>query len=83
MNGDNVINLNQMQSIDLRTVSPDTLADIREVKVNKSLPRDARIADFLQQIGNPYCFRCGKFVVKARFAENGASLEDCLKGILL
>ena len=42
-----------------------------------------RIAEFLRQIKNPYCFRCGKFTVRAQFADNGVSLEDCLKQILI
>ena len=59
------------------------LADIREASVDLKLPREERIAEFLRQIKNPYCFRCGKFTVRARFAHNGVSLEDCLKQILI
>jgi hypothetical protein len=56
--------------------------DIRDVNVDKNLPRQDRIAEFVRQIKNPYHFRCGKFVVTARFAEDGPSLEDCLKRIV-
>ena len=59
------------------------LADIRDVAVAQDLPKEERIAEFLRQIQNPYCFRCGKFTVRAQFAENGVSLEDCLKQILI
>ena len=59
------------------------LVDIRDVSVDQSLPKEERIAEFLRQIKNPYCFRCGKFTVRARFDENGVSLEDCLKQILI
>lgn len=59
------------------------LADIRDVSVDQSLNKEERIAEFLRQIKNPYCFRCGKFTVRARFADNGVSLEDCLKEILI
>lgn len=59
------------------------LADIREVSVNPNLPKEERIAEFLRQIQNPYCFRCGKFTIRAQFAENGVTLEDCLKQILI
>ncbi len=59
------------------------LADIRDVSVDQSLPKDERIAEFLRQIKNPYCFRCGKFTVRAQFANNGVTLEDCLKQILI
>ena len=68
-----------------RTVSPVDipLADIRDVSVDPNLPKEERIAEFLRQIKNPYCFKCGKFTVRARFANNGISLEDCLKQILI
>ena len=59
------------------------LADIRDVSVDQTLSKEERIAEFLRQIKNPYCFRCGKFTVRARYAENGVSLEDCLKQILI
>lgn len=58
------------------------LVDIRGVQVDKSMPRDERIAEFVRQIGNPYHFRCGKFEVTARFAENGPTLEECLQRII-
>ena len=58
------------------------LVDIRTVTVDKSLPKEKRIADVVRQIRNPYRFRCGDFVVNAAFARNGATLEDCLRGIL-
>ena len=58
------------------------LVDIRTVTVDKSLPKEERIADFVRQIRNPYRFRCGDFVVNASFARNGATLENCLRGIL-
>lgn len=69
---------------DTDNIQPDSgLVDIRDVSVNQSLPREERIAEFLRQIKNPYCFKCGKFTVRAQFAENGVSLEDCLKQVLI
>ena len=59
------------------------LADIRDVSVDQTLPKEERIVEFLRQIKNPYCFRCGKFTVRAKYADNGISLEDCLKQILI
>lgn len=60
----------------------DSLVDIREVSVDKELPKEERIAAFVRQIKNPYRFRCGDFIVNASFAGNGTTLEECLKGIL-
>ena len=63
-------------------IHADELVDIREVSVDKNLPKEERIAAFISQIKNPYRFRCGAFVVNACFAGNGVTLEECLQGIL-
>ena len=43
----------------------NALVDIRDISVNKDLPKEERIADFVKQIKNPYRFRCGDFVINA------------------
>ena len=65
-----------MQNVDIRTVDPDTLRDIRDVTVNTDLPKRERILDFIRQIGNPYCYRHGKYVVKISFTDTDVTLED-------
>lgn len=65
-----------MQNVDIRTVDPDTLRDIRDVTVNTDLPKQERILDFIRQIGNPYCYRHGKYVVKVSFTDTDVTLED-------
>ena len=71
--------LSEMKNIDVRTVDPSTLVDINTVKVNTDLPVEERKKDFIRQIKNPYCFRCGKVVVKMSFADTTATLEDRLE----
>lgn len=68
--------IDAMQNVDIRTVDPETLMDIRDVEVNTELPKRERILDFIQQIGNPYCYRHGKYVVKISFTATDATLED-------
>jgi len=58
------------------------LIDIRTVSVDRELPKQERITEFIRQIKNPYHFKCGKFIIKARFAENGPPLEDCLRRLM-
>ena len=64
-------------------ISDYPMADIRDVSVDPNLSKEERIAEFLRQIKNPFCFQCGKFTIRATYAHNGISLEDCLKQILL
>lgn len=67
-----------------RNHTPQTeLADIQTITVDQTLSKEERIAEFLRQIKNPYCFKCGKFTVQAQFSPNGVSLEDCLKQIIV
>ena len=68
--------IESMKNIDLRTVDPDTLRDIRDVRINDTLPKRERILDFIRQIQNPYCYRYGKYVVKISFTDTDATLED-------
>ncbi|WP_322203635.1 DUF6870 family protein [Acutalibacter intestini] len=63
--------------------SAESLVDIRDVHVDPNLPKDERIKEYLRQIKNPYCFKCGSFTVHARFSKDGPTLEECLKQILL
>ena len=65
-----------MQNVDIRTVDPAGLRDIRDVKVNTDLPKRERILDFIRQIGNPYCYRHGKYVVKVSFTDTDVTLEN-------
>ena len=83
MNQTTIPNFEAMRSIDIQTVNPDTLADIRDVKVNTALPQRERIYDFIRQVKNPYLYKCGKIVVKVSFAETEATLEDKLESYLL
>lgn len=68
--------LEAMKQVDVRTVNPATLRDIRDVKVNPNLPKAQRIQDYIRQIGNPYCYRHGKYVVKISFTDTNVTLEE-------
>lgn len=71
-------NLKAMRNVDVRTVDPATLRDIRDVEINTELPKEERILDFIRQIGNPYCYRHGKYVVKVSYADTDVTLEQRL-----
>lgn len=76
------LQLTQMKEIDIHTVDRESLVDIREVQVDGRLPREQRFQDFLRQIRNPYCYRCGKMVVKVSFSDTDATLENRLEHYL-
>lgn len=68
--------LEAMKNVDVRTVDINTLRDIRDVKINTDLPKEERILDFIRQIGNPYCYRHGKYVIKISFTDTDVTLEQ-------
>lgn len=71
-----------MKNIDLKDINRDELVDIRDVKVNTALPKRERAVDFIRQIGNPYCYKHGKYVVKVGFSDTAVSLEERLAGYI-
>ena len=65
-----------------KLASDQSLVDIRDVHVDRRLPREQRITDYIRQIKNPYLFKCGPFTVHVGFTANGISLEECIAGLL-
>jgi hypothetical protein len=58
------------------------LIDIRDVIINKKIPKQERIVEFIKQIKDPHHFRCGQFVVTVKYSNNKTTIEDCLRGIM-
>jgi hypothetical protein len=73
--------ITKMKEVDICTVNRETLVDIKDVKIDTDLPDTERMMDFIQQIGNPYCYLCNGMVVKTRFVGK-QSLEDCIKAAM-
>lgn len=63
-------------NMDMGLVDMGACKDIRDVKVDTALPKKERMLDFIRQIGNPYCYRHGDYVVKVSFADTDVTLED-------
>ena len=77
------LSIQKLKNTDLATIDREELVDIRDVKVNTALPKRERAVDFIRQIGNPYCYRHGKYVVKVGFSDTEVSLEERLAGYIL
>lgn len=54
------MDLEELKQVDVRTVDPATLVDIEEIEIDRTLPKEERIREFIRQIRNPYCFRVAK-----------------------
>ncbi len=52
--------------------------NINSVKIDPNASKKERIASYIKQIKNPYCYKDGKTTVKINFSDNEITLEDCL-----
>lgn len=72
----------EMKTMDIRTVDRDSLVDIHDVVIERTKPKEERIRSFAEQIKNPYCFKCGEVVVKMSFMNTEMTLEDRMEHYL-
>ena len=73
--------LRAMSEVDIRTVDRSTLVDAERVKINTDLSTEERIADYIAQIRNPYCYLSKGMAIKISFSGK-RRLEDCMKDSL-
>ena len=70
--------LEEMRKVDPRTVDRNTLVQGASVKVTPGDSKWERIASFVEQIGNPYCYLDGDMVVKITYSDTPRTIEDCI-----
>lgn len=70
------MNIEEMKNLDVRTVDPETLVDVTKIEIDESLSKEERVAEFLRQVKNPYCFRVGNMIVKNVYSNDGVSLRE-------
>ena len=62
------------------------LVDIATIKVNKDLPQSERCAEFKRQLRDIHNYKCTTenetFTIRAIYANNGTSIEACLRGMM-
>lgn len=66
----------EMKQVDIRTVQAEELADITKIHLDSCQTKEEKIKSFLEQVGNPYCYRVGDVIVKTRYSENGVSFHE-------
>ena len=64
-----MIDLERLRSVNPDEVNRSELVDIQDIVVKSQLPKEERIADFIQNIKNPYLCKCGNMVVQSVFEE--------------
>lgn len=68
--------LESMAAVDVRAVDLSALTDLRDIQIDTSLPVAKKLEAFASQTKNVYINRIGDYVVKVKFQEQGASIDD-------
>ena len=68
---------------DSRRIQKVSGTDLLTVKADRNKSLKERRESYLNKVGNPYLVRIGNMKVKVRFANNGISLEQAFKNMLL
>ena len=73
-----MVDLEQLRSVNPDEVNRSDLVDIQDIVVEGQLPKEERIADFIQKIKNPYLCKCGNLVVQSVFEDTDITLIERL-----
>jgi len=76
------LNFDTVENSDIKGITVENLIDICDIKVDTSLPAEERIEDYIRQIKNPYCYKCGDIVVKIKFIDTDVTMEECMENYL-
>lgn len=60
----------------------DSLVDIRDVEIDKTLPIEERMKSYVDQIKNPYMFKVGETIVRVSYANTQETLNDNFVNLL-
>ena len=82
MENSNPIMTSTWEDVDIRTVDKSTLVDLMSVQIDDALPVSDRIASFVEQIKNPYCFRVGNVAVKVKYKDSGPTFQQNFEDLL-
>lgn len=71
--------LEEMACVDVCSVDIDNLTDLREIKIDRELSLEEKLASFEKQTKNVYVNRVGDYAVKVKFQKDGADIDDKLE----
>lgn len=66
----------KLKNIQIQTKDLDNLVDIQDVKIDTNLSCEERMKQFVEQIKNPYHYKCGKMIIKISFTDTEKTMED-------
>lgn len=76
------VDFESLKQVDVRTVDPNALVDIKNLDIDKGLPKEQRMKEFIRQVKNPYCFKVGKVAVSVGYSSDGVTFEQRMEQYL-
>lgn len=71
--------LQRMEQMDIKDAVLDQLVDISGIEIDMKKSVSARVADYVQKVGNPFLVRVGEYVVKIGYSDCAETLNDRMK----
>ena len=53
-----------------------SLVDIRDVRIDRTLPMEERVKSYVEQVKNPYMFKVGDTIVRVSYADTNRTMND-------
>lgn len=75
--------LKGFKDIDIDKVNKCELVELENIILDKEDSKINKLVCYMQQIKNPYCYKCGDVGVKLEFTQSSISLEDLLTKFLI
>lgn len=72
----------EMAKIDIEEVDINNLVDLNDINIDVNLPKKERILKYIEEIKNPYIYKCGKVIVKVSFKKTERTLNDQFENYL-
>ena len=73
----------QYQNAELMTCDHAKLVDLRDIRIDRSLPQRSRMISFLKQAGDPYLFKMDGLIIKTVYPTDAKHrLSDAIAALL-
>lgn len=75
--------LQKLKLTDIENVDIDLLIDISDIPETKENTQELKIASFIKNIKNPYCFKHGSIAIKVEYNKTDSTLQSKLENYIL
>lgn len=73
----------KLLDVDFNDAKLEDMPDLAKLQIDSLLPEEQRQIQYLNKVKNPYMVRIGNMKIKVRFANNGISMDEAFKNLLL